>query len=135
MWIDEMTSRKKVLIIDKDMYTRKFFVHFLQGFSCSVKTLGDGTEAVSLMDKEAFDLYFIDAHLPQTIKEHILLKAKKDDLNAEVFFMFGLWNETPVDIVKNECQNHYIAKPFDIKYLKRLLRRHIGIVCDNKLDF
>lgn len=111
-------GRRKILVVDDDGYTRKFFELLSRRASFVVVACGEGAEAVSTMDAEVFDLYFIDAHLPPDFMSAVLNRLPSSD---GVFFMTGLWEELPQGLRSGELRYRVLEKPFDLNELKKLI--------------
>lgn len=118
-------SLRKILVVDDDFYTRKFFELFLKEAPCKLFTVGNGEEAVKLMNVEVFDLYFIDAYLPQSYKDKIFDKIKRNRKYAPVFFMFGLWEKAPLELHYDDEISFFLQKPFNLQNLRNLLREYL----------
>ncbi|MFQ5707768.1 MAG: response regulator [bacterium] len=125
MPIEQRGCDKKILILDEDPYTRKFFHSFLREFPAVVMTLGDGEEAVRLMEREPFDLLFVDAHLPRFIKRKVFEGIVAQKGRPITVLMLGLWQEPAGEPLAYEINCRYLRKPFDLALLKRIVNQSL----------
>jgi len=55
---------KKVLIIDDSRMSRDMLAQSLEGCDIQAKSVGDGKQALAILEKESFDLIVLDLVLP-----------------------------------------------------------------------
>ena len=125
MSIEQRGWDKKILILDEDPYTQKFFHSFLREFPVVVVTLGDGEEAVRLMEREPFDLLFVDAHLPRFIKGKVFERIVALKHRPTTVLMVGLWQPPAREPLDCEINCRYLRKPFDLALLERIVNQSL----------
>ena len=58
-------KKARILIVDDDVSIRKLLRELLFEESCTVKVAQDGKEALSMIEKENFDLVLTDTRMPR----------------------------------------------------------------------
>lgn len=103
---------KKALVVDDTKNIRTMLTTCLELKGYSVNTASNGTDALELIKKEAYDMAFIDIKMPEISGTEVLRRIRAMGLNFPVVIM------TAFATVKNavECTNlgavAYLQKPF-----------------------
>jgi two-component system chemotaxis response regulator CheY len=98
----------------------------LDGFS--VREARSGSEALSILSKERFDLIVTDIHMPDLSGLELIRFVRQSQEHRD----------TPLFIISTESSlrdrergialgaNEYLSKPFDPQELQHLVRRYVG---------
>lgn len=117
-----------VLVVDDDAINRMVLKSMLGQFGCTSVLAENGCEALTCLEKEAFDVVLMDIQMPlmdgieatRTIRTSlkfakistipiVAVTAYTDALDRERFFSAGV--------------NGYVAKPFDKKDIKSAIEK------------
>jgi two-component system response regulator PilR (NtrC family) len=104
--------RPKILVVEDEQVFQEVLASLLQDAGYQATIAGSAEEALSLLDKEGFDLLVIDLMLPGTGGLELLrtVKARDPDHMAVMITAFGSV-ESAVQAMK-EGAFHYLTKPF-----------------------
>lgn len=91
----------------------------------NVIAVNSGKDALSVFEKQPFDLVFLDMLLPERNGEQILNDMKKIDSNVPVIFISGKLG-LEVEKMKEKGAYSFIQKPFDIKEIAEILNKITG---------
>lgn len=69
--------KRKILVIDDEPGIRDLFSYFLQPHNIEVTTAADGIEGLGKLKDDAFDLVFLDVHMPKMRGPEVLKEIKK----------------------------------------------------------
>jgi two-component system, OmpR family, response regulator len=112
---------KKVLIVDDTKNIRNLLTTCLELNGYTVFTGKNGVEAIELIEKESFDLAFLDIKMPELSGTEVLRRLRAMGLTFPVVVM------TAYSTVKNavECTKlgavAYLQKPFKVDKVNDLL--------------
>jgi two-component system OmpR family response regulator len=116
----------RVLVVDDDAITLRFFAAALRDFGAETVSVDDGASARAACGNGAFDLLLIDRHLPDMSGE-MLLQALRDTGCV-----------TPAIATSAEVDDHIrarmldaafdevIAKPVSLERLREVVNRFVG---------
>jgi len=131
----------KILLVDDNEKLNKTIKTFLELKNYNVISAINGHKAIELIDKNKFDLYIIDIHLPNINGIDIVKHIRNKDLNIPIIMVTASREiENLVKAFKTGC-NEYIKKPFHLEELEirinNLLNKQITdiIKIDNNLSF
>jgi len=124
-------ARTRVLVAEDDA-TNAMLAHMaLEHFACDVSLVGDGAEAVDAATREAFDLVFMDYHMPVMDGLHATAAIR-------AFEAAHLRRRTPIVALtasampdeRTRCleagMDDIMLKPFAFADLARMLERWAG---------
>ncbi len=99
----------KILIVDDNAMNRKVFINLLKSTKISIDEADSGRECLSMVEKTAYDIIFMDHMMPEMDGIQTLEEMKKSDKN--------LCMETPVFMLTANAvvgaKEFYISKGFD----------------------
>lgn len=127
----------KILVVDDDKNTRKYFKAVLEAENYTVYTCANGIEALDLLDKEYIDLIVADVMMPD-MDGYELTKALRDANNEIPILMISAM-QMPENIHKGFISgaDDYIVKPVDetemLLRIKAMLRR-AKIASERKIE-
>jgi len=102
----------KILVVDDEQHMLKLFEKILTRQGHEVRTAASGTEAISLLEKNDFDLIFSDLLMPDLGGMDLLkeVKARYSDIPFIVITAYGTI-ESAVEAMKTGAFD-YLTKPF-----------------------
>ncbi|HEX3046089.1 MAG TPA: response regulator [Bacillota bacterium] len=117
--------KKRLLIADDEQGIRDLFCFLLESQGFEVFTVGDGLAAVEMVQKQMFDLVFLDIHMPKLKGPEALKRIK------------GIYPDLTVVIFSSSCDPEFIYeteakqngafdclyKPFNIDDLMAVIAR------------
>jgi CheY-like chemotaxis protein len=120
----EEESMKKILVVDDEANIRELFREELEDMGYEVTTVGDGSEALSLLDRTLFDLVTLDMRMPDMDGIETLRKMKEKNSSLPVVICtayeeykhdFGSW-----------CSDAYVVKSADTSLLRETVKKILG---------
>ncbi|HXQ24388.1 MAG TPA: sigma-54 dependent transcriptional regulator, partial [Candidatus Acidoferrales bacterium] len=132
---DLLTAPLTVLVIDDEKNIRNTLSMCLQGMSCQVAAVSSADAAVAALDRQTFDLAFLDLRLADASGLDVLprLLAARPDLTIVVMTAYATI-DTAVEAIKRGATD-YLPKPFtpaQIQHVveaaakRRALVRHVA---------
>jgi NtrC-family two-component system response regulator AlgB len=102
----------RVLVVDDEKNIRATLEVCLEGMGCAVKTAATADAALAAVEREAFDIAFLDLRLGPASGLELLprLLAQRPDLAVIVITAYATF-DTAVEAVKRGATN-YLPKPF-----------------------
>ncbi len=116
-------SIERILVVDDDELSRSYLSEALQRNGYSVDNACDGQEAVSMADKQNYDLVFLDMRMPRMGGLQVLERVKKTTKDTTVVIMTAYGSiESAVEAMQKGAYD-YIIKPFSLDNIELLLKR------------
>ncbi|MCP4274721.1 MAG: response regulator, partial [Gammaproteobacteria bacterium] len=116
-------SIEKILVVDDDDLSRGYLSEALQRNGYSVDNASDGQEAVSLTDKQNYDMIFLDMRMPRMGGMKVLERVKKTSKETTIVIMTAYGSiESAVEAMQKGAYD-YIIKPFSVDNIELLLKR------------
>ena len=116
-------SIEKILVVDDDDLSRSYLSEALQRSGYSVDNASDGQEAVSMTDKQYYDMVFLDMRMPRMNGLKVLERVKKASKETIVVMMTAYGSiESAVEAMQKGAYD-YIIKPFSLENIELLLKR------------
>jgi len=115
---------KQVLLVDDFPETLKSITRLLEYWNISVKTASDLHDAVELLEKEAFDLVFVDFHLEHrsAAKMIPIFKVAMGENAARLVWLSGKKTGEEMEELKKSADYPFILKPVMQRDLKNFLQ-------------
>ncbi|MBI2264934.1 MAG: response regulator [Armatimonadetes bacterium] len=118
-------SSEKILVVEDDPLVREALKLTLKQAGYDVSTASDGREAISLAEKESFDLFIMDVRMPGIDGIESLSRMKESQPEAQSIVMTGYADrDAPVKALRLGAAD-YFYKPFDPEELLRSVRHHL----------
>lgn len=113
----------RIAVFDDEKYSRSELIHQLRQFlpDAEVVEASSGAQALSLLDRDAFDLLFIDIHLGDMEGTTVASVARKLMPQAKIIFATA-YSEYALQAFELQVDD-YILKPFDPDRLGQVLAR------------
>ncbi|MBI2264939.1 MAG: response regulator, partial [Armatimonadetes bacterium] len=120
-----MASSEKILIVEDDSLMREALKLAIRKAGYDVSVASDGFEAISLAEKESFDLIIIDVRMPGMDGIESLSQMKESQPEAQSIVITGYADrDAPVNAMRlGACD--YFYKPFQTDELLRSIRHHL----------
>lgn len=130
-----MAEKSQILLIDDELESCKALSRLLSQIGYEVKISHSGEHALTLLEKQPFDLIISDLFLPGISGIDILKQVKEDSPETCVILITGKASaETAVEAMREGALD-YITKPFNIDRLKVQIAKALEksrLVLENK---
>ncbi len=119
----EEHGQPTVLVVDDDTGLQSMFKLFLkkQGFSRIV--VGTGREAITALQKQKFDLCFLDLQLPDFTGDEVYTQAKELQPELPIVIITGYPDSHMLDNILNHGAVTVLKKPLEVEKLQQALRQ------------
>jgi DNA-binding NtrC family response regulator len=84
-----MSAKAKILIVDDEEVIRRSYLRALSGDRCNVTTTTNGSEALQMMGRQAFDVVLLDQRMPGMDGMAVLKTIKAKWPESEVIMITG----------------------------------------------
>ena len=105
------TTRARVLCVDDDEDSRVMLVTLFRKAFIEVKAVATATQALSLIKAEPFDLYMLDAWLPEIDGFELCRRVRAFDPHTPILFFSGAADETDKQKGIEAGADAYVIKP------------------------
>ena len=120
-------SDKKVLVIDDNSINLRLAERLLSEFKFKITTINNGKEAINLLQKESFDLVFLDQMMPEMSGSEVLKSLKNSGQTLPPIIALTANNYTGAkDLYLEEGFDDYLAKPIKIKDLNKIVEKYFN---------
>jgi DNA-binding NtrC family response regulator len=120
---DGFMKNINILIVDDESSIRTLLSMHLKNNGYQVKTAGDGSRAVKMLQQDIYDVVIADLKIDNVTGQDILRKAKKVFLRTEVIIITGHGTlESAVETMKLGAFD-YITKPVDPEELTIIVQK------------
>lgn len=130
---DKNLKGLKFLLVEDDPMNRFVILQFLRKWNADVEEAENGRVAMEILSKKAFDVVFMDLHMPEMDGFETVEKIRKGlpyVLNPDVIViaLTADVNDETRTMVQMAGMNDYIVKPTDSELLYRKIISHISTV-------
>ncbi|MDP2799207.1 MAG: sigma-54 dependent transcriptional regulator, partial [Deltaproteobacteria bacterium] len=113
----------KILVVDDELSMREFFKLMLDSEGYQAECVQNGREAVSLIQKNFYDLVITDIRMPGMDGIEVLKKVKEISPETIVIMISAYaTTETAVTAMKQGAYD-YIPKPFNVEEIKLIIQK------------
>lgn len=112
------STRPRVLCVDDDEDSRAMLIMLLRLAFIEAKAVGTAAQALALIRSERFDLYMLDARLPEIDGFELCRRMRAFDRQTPILFFSGSAYQTDKDKGMKAGADAYVTKP-DIAGLLR----------------
>lgn len=120
----------KILVVDADDVSKNLLLAILIQAGQEVVLAPDGAEAVSLYEKETFDLVFSDIFLPGKEGLETIRELREKDRNARIVGVAG-GSELSSQLALNRARELgalcTVFKPYRSEEILRVLRNNLAV--------
>jgi len=116
---------KKILVVDDDRTIRDLFQRSLKSEGYEVLYATSGEECLSVLEKEgagAVKLVFLDLRMEGIAGENTFERIKEINKDLPVFIITGYGTYPEKIRLFSKKIDRYISKPFDMEFIKILIR-------------
>ncbi len=119
---EEQTGQPTVLVVDDDSGLQSMFKLFLkkQGFARLV--VGTGKEALTAIQKQKFELCFLDLQLPDMTGDEVYKRAKELQPSLPFVIITGYPDSQMLDNILKHGPVTVLKKPLQVEMLTQALR-------------
>ena len=118
-----LASPCKVLIIDDERSVLEVLVKFLQRLGCTVDATTRGTEAISLVQKSAYDVILLDLKMPEMDGLTVMQEIRKVDQSVSIIILTAYGTvKTAVEAMKLGAEE-YLLKPLQLEAFGLIIQR------------
>jgi DNA-binding response OmpR family regulator len=100
-----------VLCVDDDEDSREMLALLLKHWRIETKSVGTAAQALSLIQAERFDLYLLDAFLPDLDGFELCRRMREFDPHTPILFFSGAAYEADKKRGMEAGANDYVSKP------------------------
>jgi excisionase family DNA binding protein len=119
---NEEQGQPTVLVVDDDEALQTMFKLFLKKSGFSRIVVGSGKEAMAALQKQKFDLCFLDLQLPDITGDEIYLHAKGIDPDLPIIIITGYPDSQMLDNILRTGPVTVLKKPLQVEQLNQALR-------------
>jgi len=116
---------KKILLVDDDKTILEAVYILLTGEGYSVRVMSDGKLIENEIEKEVPNLILLDYRLPGKDGWLITKELKRNKATKSIPIIMVSADNTVKKVAKDVGVDAFLAKPFDIDNLVKLVKHHI----------
>jgi CheY-like chemotaxis protein len=118
--------QKNALIIDDDHLVCWALQKEFTGLGFSTRVVKNGSEALSELPRQSYDIVFLDIHLPDANGMTLLGEIERISPNTTVIIMSGDVSETNRERAFAGGALQFLEKPFDLSEIHGILKSTAG---------
>ena len=118
-----MVEKNKILVVDDEDALRTVLSGELVSEGYEVRTASDGDEAMSGLQKEAFDLVLLDIKMPRVNGFEVLKFIKEKHPKTKVVMLTGFADLKNAIESKKLGAEDFVSKPYDLVDLLTTIER------------
>ncbi len=122
----EAKQTGRILVVDDDASQRSLVASFLSGQGFSVATAGSGEEALSLLERDDYDLLISDVRMPGLSGLDTLRRLRQDNNPLPVLLVTAYADIRDAVGAMRDGAANYLQKPIDFEELLESVHRAIG---------
>jgi DNA-binding NtrC family response regulator len=111
-----------VLVVDNDQSRQSLFKVFLKKIGFSRVVVGTVKEALAALDKQHFDLLFLDLKLPNGSANDVYDAAKEIDPELPIIIITGYPDSEMLDRILEKGSITVLKKPLQVDQLHQTVR-------------
>ena len=132
----QLKNKIKALVVEDNLINQRLIQILLQEYDIMVSTANNGLEAVSMTDKNSFDIIFMDIDMPQ-MNGIVATKQIKDKLgfNAKlpIVALTAMAMEGDKEMLLSEGLDDYLSKPLTREKLEAILDKYLKVPLENSV--
>jgi DNA-binding NtrC family response regulator len=118
-----MSDKRKVLVVDDEDALRTVLSGELTSEGYDVGTAADGDDAISTLQKQAFDLILLDIKMPRMNGFEVLKFVKEKHPETKVVMLTGFADLKNAIESKKLGAEDFVSKPYDLVDLLTTIER------------
>lgn len=119
---EEKSGQPTVLVVDDDESLQNLFRIFLKKIGFSRVVVGSVKEALATLEKQKFDLVFLDLKLPDGPADDVYDAAKKSQPQCPIIIITGYPDSEMLDRILAKGPITVLKKPLKVEQLKETVR-------------
>ena len=119
---EDKSGQPTVLVVDDDESLQSLFKIFLKKIGFSRIVVGTVKDAIAALEKQKFDLLFLDLKLPDGPADDVYDVAKEADPNLPIVIITGYPDSEMLDRILAKGPVTVIKKPLKIEQLQQTVR-------------
>jgi len=119
---EDRSGQPTVLVVDDDESLQNLFKVFLKKIGFSRVVVGTVKEAIAALEKQHFDLLFLDLKLPDGPADDVYDAAKEIDPELPIVVITGYPASTMLDRILAKGPITVLKKPLKVDQLKQTVR-------------
>lgn len=119
---EDRAGQPTVLVVDDDESLQNLFKVFLKKIGFSRVVVGTVKEALAVLEKQRFDLLFLDLKLPDGPADDVYEAARAVDPNLPIVVITGYPDSAMLDRILSKGPITILKKPLKVEQLKQTVR-------------
>jgi len=119
---EDKSGQPTVLVVDDDESLQNLFKLFLRKIGFSRVVVGTVKEALAALEKQKFDLVFLDLKLPDGQADDVYDVIKEDQPDCPVIVITGYPDSAMLDRILAKGPITVLKKPLKVEQLKETVR-------------
>jgi excisionase family DNA binding protein len=119
---EEKSGQPTVLVVDDDESLQNLFKLFLKKIGFSRVVVGTVKEAIAALEKQKFDLVFLDLKLPDGPADDVYDFVKREQPDCPVIIITGYPDSEMLDRILAKGPITVLKKPFKTEQLQQTVR-------------
>ncbi|HME88900.1 MAG TPA: response regulator [Chthoniobacterales bacterium] len=119
---EDKSGQPTVLVVDDDESLQNLFKLFLRKIGFSRVVVGTVKEALAALEKQKFDLVFLDLKLPDGPADDVYDVIKEDQPDCPVIVITGYPDSAMLDRILAKGPITVLKKPLKVEQLKETVR-------------
>ena len=121
--VAELGKPRRVLVVEDEADVRELLVEYFRTRGYTVADAADGRSAISVLERDAFDLVLTDLQLPEADGLAVLAAARRLHPSIDVVIVTGFASlDSAIQAVRLGAYD-YLTKPFSLGQIDVVLRR------------
>ena len=126
-----MEAKIHIMIVDDELIVREALLHWFERYGHAVDAASSGFEALEKLEKEPFDLLFVDIKMPGMDGLQTLKKIKELHPKVKVIMVTAVETQEKIEEAMRLGADNYITKPLSLEYLEKDVQDKIDILAKN----
>jgi len=131
----EKLQTQSILLVEDDIVSRKIVTHFLMKHGFKVIAVENGKEAVTILQKENFDLILMDINMPYLDGYSVtaILRSNQENMNysTPIIAMTAYALKGDREKCLEAGIDDYLSKPINLNEFLEMVQRYVGVVGSN----
>lgn len=126
-----MDKELKILVADDDLQMQQALKASLSSGGHAIQIVGDGQAALNALEQETFDLIISDQRMPELTGLELLQKIQEKNIRTPFVMITAHGTMTQAVEAMQAGAADFIAKPFAIEELERVIERVTSVEIEN----
>jgi DNA-binding NtrC family response regulator len=117
----DIARSKRIILVDDDDAIRKILFLLLSELKFEVQSFDNAHDALAFFNNKGAELVLTDIQMPDMDGCELAFNIKKTSPKTPVILMTGMEKDEVEDDVNNGYADFILFKPFNIKYLRKIV--------------